>query len=44
MWFLIEKLVILGAWRSRGWLGAGWLAELAKKCWNQKILYAPVGG
>ena len=26
-------------------LAGGWLAgPVSKKCWNQKILYAPVGG
>ena len=42
--FLLGIWTIWGAYGSRGWLGAWLAAEEAKKCWNQKILYAPVGG
>ena len=44
MRFLIGKSTILGADGSGSWLKVWLAAEEAKKCWNQKILYAPVGG
>ena len=42
--FLIGKWTIWGADGSGSWLGVWLAAERAKESWNQKILYAPVGG
>ena len=42
--FLIGKSTIWGADGSGSWLKVWLAAQEAKKSWNQKILYAPVGG
>ena len=42
--FLLGIWTIWGAYGSGGWLRVWLAAEEAKKSWNQKILYAPVGG
>ena len=36
--------MILGAWRSRGWLGPGWLAEFAKNVGTKRSYTPPLGG
>ena len=42
--FLLGIWTIWGAEGSGGSLGVWLAAEEAKKSWNQKILYSPVGG
>ena len=44
VWFLMGKWTIWGAAGSGSWLKVWLAAQEAKKSWNQKILYAPVGG